>query len=467
MFAGYTRPISAAMILCSLAACRVDSDSSAQSPAPVTVVAAGAMSTVAAAGAMPKDNATALAGAPPVSRLMPSAATLAGFDYANGTRLPDKASLSLGVATFKPGASMAYIPVTLDRETPNTVIARVITVNGTDTTRLISGKNYTTVDTVVIFRPGDPLRRTVAVPILSAANGQQFSTKLREAPWGASQGTATATITAASDQAATTPEIGPFRAPRNYAATGSLQYDMVKGSTKWSDQGGTNMWSTSFPFGRTQTANGETGLYVDGWIYSGIEAPLRYTDQGLVMHSQVLPNPISYGGVSYKYGSIVLNARNLVAAQIGYGQYEWIAKMPTRRGSWPALWLVATSGWPPEIDVYEGFGYQSYWDFDRHISATIHGGSNGVRSFQRGTNIQAEQAYGLSGFTQGFHSYAIDIQRDYITWFVDGTETYQSVNPFQGFRWYPIMDVAVKTDSAYTDGTGDMVVSRFRTYVSP
>lgn len=463
MFAARVRPVSGALILCALAGCGADPGPSGQSAGAVTVVTAPDTNSVSGpttGGAATTQSASTFATAATTS--------FSSFDYANGTKLPAKATLSLGNAIFHPGASVAYMPVTLDRETPNTVIARVITVNGTDsTTKMISGYDYTTVDTTVIFRPGDPLRKTIAVPIISSVQGQKFSIKLRETPWGGNQGVATATITADANQTATAASTGTFRAPRTYAATGTLQYDMIKGSTKWSDQGGTNMWSTSFPFGRTQTANGETGLYVDGWIYSGIEAPLRYTDQGLVMHTQVLPNPITYNGVSYKYGSIVLNARNLVATQIGYGQYEWTAKMPNRRGSWPAFWLVATSGWPPEIDVYEGFGYQSYWDFDRHISATIHGGSNGVRSFQRGTNIQAEQAYGLSGFSQGFHTYAIDIQRDYITWFVDGKETYQSVNPFQGFRWYPIMDVAVKTTGAYTDGSGDMVVSRFRTYVSP
>jgi hypothetical protein len=463
MSAARVRPIPGALILCALAGCGADPGSSGQSSAAVTVVTP--------ANTTPASDTTAGATATPLSvsaLATVSASSFSSFDYANGTKLPDKATLSLGNAIFHPGASVAYVPVTLDRETPNTVIARIITVNGTDsTTKMISGYNYTTVDTVVIFRPGDPLRKTVAVPIISATQGQQFSIKLREAPWGGTQGVATATITADANQSATAASTGTFRAPRTYSPTGTLQYDMVKGSTKWSDGGGTTMWSTKLSHGRAQPANGETGLYLDGWIYPNIEAPLRYTDQGLVMHTQVLATPITYNGVSYNYGAVVLDGRNLVASQIGYGQYEWTAKMPNRRGSWPAFWLISTSGWPPEIDIYEGFGYQSYWDFDRHISATIHGGSNGVRSFQRGTNIQAEQAYGLSGFSQGFHTYAVDIQRDYITWFVDGKETYQSVNPFQGFRWYPIMDVAVKTTGAYTDGSGDMVVSRFRAYASP
>lgn len=443
------------MSLCALAACSgADSDSER----------AGVVAVAATAGA--EAAATSVAG--PVATTSTTTTrtnAFANFDFAGGTRLPEKATLSIGAATFQPGASVAHVPVTLDRATANTVIARVITVNGSGTNKAISGYQYKATDTVVVFRPNDPLRQTVAVPILAATEGQQFSLKLREAPWGANQGTATATVTASSSATPTAAATSGFRAPRTFRTYGTLQYEMTKESMRWSDTGWSGAWSTQLSHGRAQVANGETGLYLDESLYPWVEAPLRYTDEGLVFHTQKLWTPISYNGTAYSYGAVVLSGHNTPATQIGYGQYEWVAKMPTRRGSWPAFWLISTAGWPPEIDVYEGFGYQSYWDFDRHISATIHGGSGGGwRTFQRGSIIQAEQAYGMSGFAQGFHRYAIDIGPEYITWFVDGLETYQSVNPFRGHRWYPIMNVAVKTTSSYDDGTGDMTVKSFRAW---
>lgn len=451
----YLRSLAGALSLCALGAC--SSGDPAASPEGLVVI----NSPATAFGSQPTASAPAPTLAATTAATTNSFAT---FDFAHGTRLPDKATLSVGAAVFHPGATVAYVPITLDRPTPNTVIARIITVNGSGTTKALSGYNYRTVDTVVVFRPGDPQRQTVTVPIIAATQGQQFSLKLREAPWGANQGTASATVTADSGRSATTAATAGFRAPRSFHASGTLQFDMTPATMHWSDAGHAGAWSTQLPNGRAQPANGETGMYLDGWVYKGIEAPLRYTDQGLVMHTQVLKQPIAWQGVNYRYGSVVLSGHNTPSTQIGYGQYEWVAKMPSRRGAWPAFWLISTSGWPPEIDVYEGFGYESYWDFDRHISSTIHGGSGGVRSFQRGVSVQAEQAYGLSGFSQGFHRYAVDIQYDYITWFVDGVETYQSVNPFKGFRWYPIMDVAVKTTGAYTDGSGDMTVKSFRAY---
>ena len=423
-------------------------------------------------------STTTLLSSEPMSATSPTTSSLTGttslisssfstFDFAGGTKLPDKATLSLGNATLRPGSGTAYVPVTLDRPTPNTVIARIITVNGSGTLRALSGYNYQTVDTVVIFRPGDPLVQTVEVPITSLAEGQQFQLKLREAPWGGLQGQSVATITATSLIAPTPKASGTFRQPRSFAATGTLQFELKKETHKRSPDGGWDRWATSLSHGRTQVANGETGLYLDSSLFPGVEGPVYWGTQGLVLHSQKLKTPIWYEGQNWYYGASVLDGRNFTASQIGYGQYEWVARMPSRRGSWPAFWLISTSGWPPEIDIYEGFGYQSYWDFDRHIGQTIHGGNGGVRSFQRGVTIQAEQAYGLKGFSQDFHRFAVDIQRDYITWFIDGVETYQSVNPFQGHRWYPIMDVAVKTSGAYDDGSGDMIIKSFRIYNAP
>jgi len=438
-----------------------------------TILSTGSTSTGTSTGATTTllstsgTTTTSSTTSPSLSTTSTITSSFSSFDFANGTKLPDKATLSLGNATFRPGSATAYVPVTLDRPTPNTVIARIITVNGSGTLRALSGYNYQTVDTVVIFRPGDPLTQTVEVPIISAAEGQQFQLKLREAPWGGLQGQSLATITATSAVEPTSKATGTFRQPLTFAPNGTLQFELKKETHKRSPDGGWDRWATSLSHGRTQIANGETGLYLDSTLFTGIEGPVYWGTQGLVLHSQKLKTPISYDGQNWYYGASVLDGRNFLASQIGYGQYEWEAKMPNRRGSWPAFWLISTSGWPPEIDIYEGFGYQSYWDFDRHIGQTIHGGSGGVRSFQRGVTIQTEQAYGLQGYSQDFHRFAVDIQRDYITWFVDGVETYQSVNPFEGHRWYPIMDVAVKTTGAYDDGSGDMIIKSFRIYSAP
>lgn len=387
------------------------------------------------------------------------------FDLAGGTRYPDRATASIGPSTYLPGATAAYVPITLDRPTPNTVIARVMTEDGTGLVKGVAGVNYRSIYTSVIFRPGDPLTKTVEVPIILGVPQADFIVRFVEEPWGGKMGTDRAYVQC-DFQKQPTPAATEGREPRTFAPTGSLQWKMSRETMKWSDAGHDKAWSTKLPNGRSQSGNQETGIYLDGWVYRdyGIEAPLRYTDEGLVMHTQKLKEPISWDGVPYNYGSVVLSGHNTKPLQIGYGQYEFTAKMPNRRGSWPAFWLISTAGWPPEIDIYEGFGFESWWDFDRYTANTLHGGANITRTFQQGTFMNTDEIYGIGGFTKDYHSFAVDIQADFITWFIDGKETYQAVNPFAGFRWYPIMDVAVKTSGDYADGSGDMIVKDVKVY---
>src|SRR3546814_5790990 len=90
-----------------------------------------------------------------------------------------------------------------------------------------------------------PLVQTVAVPIIGATEGQQFQVKLREAPWGDLQGQSTATITASSTAMATARATGTFRAPRSFAATGTLQFELRKDTHRRSPDGGWDRWATS------------------------------------------------------------------------------------------------------------------------------------------------------------------------------------------------------------------------------
>lgn len=136
----------------------------------------------------------------------------------------------------------------------------------------------------------------------------------------------------------------------------------------------------------------------------------------------------------------------------------------------PLMWVEKfqpTSGaWPPEIDVYEGFGYSSDWDFARHVSANLHGGTGNRRSFTAPMRIDARRFYGLTDFDKGWHRYAVDIAPERITWFIDGIEVYETVNPFAGVTWFPLMTVAVKHQGRFEGGSGAMRVRAMRVWRS-
>ncbi len=98
-----------------------------------------------------------------------------------------------------------------------------------------------------------------------------------------------------------------------------------------------------------------------------------------------------------------------------YGKFEIRAKIPTGRGSWPALWMLGENidekGWPTcgEIDILENVGY------DPDI---IHGNIHTkVYNHQLGTNkgdtIRISKPY------DDFHVYKVDWTESKIDFYVD------------------------------------------------
>ena len=396
-----------------------------------------------------------------------NARDLAAFDYKGGTVFPARAQVSIGNVAVPPGAREAFVPVTLDRPTPNTVHARVLTRNGAFPSPATEGANFERLDTVVVFRPGDPLTQTVRVSLKSLAPGMQFDLHFPEGVDGAEVADPSGTVRAAQGAKPGGAQTTGFRKPRRFVPLGVPAYVLDPPTARWSDAGGEGVFATRLPHGRTQPGNGETGLYLDPATHLAPQRPIAIEGGALVLRSQQLRTAITYEGKAYRHGAAALTGKRMSATHVTYGQYEWEAQMPDRRGSWPALWLLPVNGWPPEIDVYEGFGNAPDWDFARHISANLHGGRKGQRSFTAPLRIDAGRFYGLTGFASGTHRFGVDIAPDFITWFVDGIEVYQAVNPFRGTVWFPLMNVAVKQDGDYAGGSGAMRVRALRVWRRP
>jgi beta-glucanase (GH16 family) len=393
----------------------------------------------------------------------------ATFDFKNGTAYPQKAAVSIGTVSVPVGATEAFVPVRINRATPNTVIVRVMTRNGSGTLAGIEGRHFQRTVTTLFFRPGDALEQTVRIPLINMDAGRTFDLILPEGAVGAAGViNSSARITAVVGAAAGTAKTAGFRPARTFAGTGTLAYTLDPASVKWSDAGAADSWRTRLSHGRTQPANGESGLYLDPVLHQSPLPPFAIENNELVIRSQQLLTPIFFDNQYWYHGAAILTGQRMPATQMQYGQYEWEAMMPNRRGGWPAFWLLPVGGaWPPEIDVYEGFGYSSGWNFSRNISSNIHGGANNTRTFTALMQVNAANAYAMQGFDTSYHKYAVDIAPDFITFFVDGKETYQTVNPFKGTTWYPLMNVAVKHTGDYVGGTGEMRIRSFNAWKAP
>jgi len=385
----------------------------------------------------------------------------------NKNSYPDQATVSIRPASFSQNAKEVYVQVALDHATPNTIVMHVTATNGT-----LNSTYFTPVDQVVYFYPDDVLVKTVRVPILKYKAGGTFKANISYAGGVKATGLSSVNVTAVDNAPATVPAPAG-RAPIVYSPIGTLQYKMDTSNLKWSAAGGAGVWRSTFTHGRGLNPGLETGLYMDETAYPSAEKAIQVKDGALVLHTQKLASPVNYAGGNggyaagtYSYGAAVLNGLRMPETQITRGTYEWSAKMPDRAGTWPCLWLGGVIGWPPEIDVFEGMSYVSGWNTSTTIWSSIHGGPVGKQTFAPGQK-QTSALYGVQSTTSTFNTYAVTLQKRYITFFVNGKETWQVVNMFDGLgAFYPLMSVGVTANNsnAYNTGSGDMAIRAFKVY---
>jgi len=120
-------------------------------------------------------------------------------------------------------------------------------------------------------------------------------------------------------------------------------------------------------------------------------------------------------------------------ADFKYGRFEARAKVPTGRGTWPAIWMLPTDwkygGWPNsgEIDILEHVGY----DQDVvHIS--VH-----TKAYHHSIGTQKTSFVKINAASDAFHLYRIDWTPEYIKGFIDDTEIFHFNNESKTFKEWP------------------------------
>ncbi|GAT34673.1 glycosyl hydrolases family 16 [Terrimicrobium sacchariphilum] len=377
--------------------------------------------------------------------------------YDGGKKYPPIANVSIKSFNVPTGSTEIHVPVTMDKPSANTVIAYVRVFNGQ------GGRAMPDATKPVIFRPGDQLTKTVSFDVSGMSEGNNVKAIQPSVPDGANRQGGEILITAAAD-ATNEPIEDTSRQPLKFEPLGTLSYSGTGETIQYDDKGGPNTFSTALSHGRTQVGNGETGYY--GTVDMG---GLSRTSEGLVLSSRRLDKPMEVGAPAmyYPFLATMLSGHKMPETWFKYGSVEWVVKMPNRKGSWPALWLVPTGGWPPEIDVYEGFGYNGSWKFDSDLSTNLHGGKNTIRTFTRPAMNMKMRTFGLEDtLDSDFHTFAVTVTEEWITMFIDGVETMRYANPFKGQTWYPLTNVAVKADpkSDYSDGSGDMILRTLKVW---
>jgi len=131
-----------------------------------------------------------------------------------------------------------------------------------------------------------------------------------------------------------------------------------------------------------------------------------------------------------QYTSASLTTRG--KANWTYGRIEVRAKLPSGRGTWPAIWTLGTNrqaGWPGcgEIDIMEFVGYDP-----GVVHANIHTGKyNHIKKNGKGSQLTVPDA------SSAFHVYALEWDTNHLDFFVDDKKYFTYANEGTGADAWP------------------------------
>lgn len=140
-----------------------------------------------------------------------------------------------------------------------------------------------------------------------------------------------------------------------------------------------------------------------------------YIENGSLVIKAIKEKYTGPDGLTRNYTSARL--KTLGALTRAYGRFEARIKVPYGQGIWPALWMLGANikqvRWPGcgEIDIMEHIGREP-----STVHGTIHGpGYSGNSGISGSYNLLDGQR-----FTDAYHVYAVEWERNVIRWYVDG-----------------------------------------------
>jgi len=136
----------------------------------------------------------------------------------------------------------------------------------------------------------------------------------------------------------------------------------------------------------------------------------------------------------FHYTSASIHTKN--TANWTYGRVEVKAKLPTGKGTWPAIWMLGTNisevGWPEcgELDIMENVGFDpNRIHFNIHTEAYNH-----VKGTNKGATITADKPY------ENFYVYAMEWFEDRIDFYFNDTKAFTFKNEYKTWKEWPYFE---------------------------
>jgi beta-glucanase (GH16 family) len=187
------------------------------------------------------------------------------------------------------------------------------------------------------------------------------------------------------------------------------------------------MWQDEFDYnGLPDSTKWGYDLGGSGWGNNELQFYTNESSNANVANGRLLitARKEQKGGKNYKSARLVTKNKG----DFLYGRIEVNAKLPSGRGTWPAIWMLSTDwsygGWPRsgEIDIMEHVGYDpNKVLFSIHTDAYNH--------------VQGTQKSGgktIPTAMTDFHKYRVDWTPDYVKGFFDDEQVFSFENDKAG-----------------------------------
>ena len=207
----------------------------------------------------------------------------------------------------------------------------------------------------------------------------------------------------------------------------------------------TPAWADEFDYvGKPDPAKWGYDLGGGGWGNNELQ---YYTDR--IDNASVDDGVLTITAREESFGERGYTSARLVSKGKGdfrYGRFEARAKLPSGRGTWPAIWMLPTDwkygDWPRsgEIDIMEHVGFDP-----GRVHISVH-----TQAYNHVAGTQKTATRMVEGAMDGFHRYRVDWTPEAIRGYIDDVPMFEFRNegtgpdawPFdQRFHW--LLNIAV------------------------
>ncbi|MDX1670916.1 MAG: glycoside hydrolase family 16 protein [Balneolaceae bacterium] len=182
------------------------------------------------------------------------------------------------------------------------------------------------------------------------------------------------------------------------------------------------------------------------------EENARVADGTLIIEARKEP----YRSRGYTSARLVTRGK----ANWRYGRFEIRARLPSGKGTWPAIWMLPVEnsygGWPRsgEIDIMEHVGHEP-----RRIYGTVH-----TEAYNHMIGTQKTDTARVADAESSFHLYSLEWTPNEIRWFVDGELFGSFENEHKSYRQWPfdqpfylIINIAVGGNWGGAEGVDETI----------